>query len=107
MPRYFAKQEVVSNGQVISVSTTHIVESIERLKKVVINNRRFLRKKMNTECEDFTDRVRVYRVGRDSRNHLLAVPHGIYLVEEFEDKGIPYAIVTRTKNTFVDMEGDV
>ena len=48
-----------------------------------------LRKKMNTECEDFTDRVRVYRVGRDSRNHLLAVPHGIYLVEEFEDKEFP------------------
>jgi len=102
MPRYFAKQEVVSNGQVISVSTTHIVESIERLKKVVINNRRFLRKKMNTECEDFTDRVRVYRVGRDSRNHLLAVPHGIYKVREFEDMGESWATMTHTGRFFVE-----
>ena len=102
MPRYFARQEVASNGNVISTSTTHIVDSISKLKDVIIRNRRFLRRKMDTDCEDFTDRVRVYRVGRDSRNHLLAVPHGIYLVEEFEDKGIPHAIVTRSKRTFIE-----
>ena len=68
MPRYFAKQEVVSNGW--SPSAPHTLWKASSLKKVVATSQ--LRKKMNTECEDFTDRVRVLSVGRDSRNHLLA-----------------------------------
>lgn len=102
MPRYFARQEVVSNGNVISTSTTHIVDSISKLKDVIIRNRQFLRKKLDTRFEDFSDRVRVYRVGRDSRNHLLAVPHGIYRVEEFEDMGESWATVTHTGRFFIE-----
>ena len=107
MPRYFAKQEVVSNGLIISTSTTHMVDSIYKLKKVIIRNRDFLRKKMNTELEDFSNRVRVYRFGRDEFNQMRAIPHGIYEVDEFVDMGEKWATVTRTKRMFIDTEGEL
>jgi len=105
MPRYFAKLDVVSNGQVISVSTTHMVEGINKLKKVIVRNRDFLRNKLNTEIEDFSNFVRVYRVSRDGANRMQAKPHGIYLIEEFEDMGEKWVTVLRTKRNFIEPGG--